>query len=326
MRHRADGLGATAVSWVTAQRQFAHRKNRRFGDGGASPATAQSQCPHQTVRALPNGTTSASGVDENAPFCSFSRRRPLMGGACTELGELRRKMGRPDNIRLTRRDMLKLGAGGAGMFVLTAGGLAVPRGFAGGGGGGGGGSLYIEAFPTSPLILKPFNDPLTIPTAHGAGDPDDVGLDRRACPTRRSRTAWRSSDHEATRASTATTLGCAPAVAGRGRHRPAVRRGLSTTPLVYQIKLAGRRPHVHLVDGAADQQLRQERHAAAAAANANPRNLPESTIYGFNGTLPGPADQRRVRPAPSLVRFENHLDETTTATTARTSARRTTRS
>src|SRR6185503_3431932 len=73
-------------------------------------------------------------------------------------------MGRQDNIRLTRRDMLKLGAGGAGMFMISAGGLAVPRGFAGGGGGGGG-SLYIEAFPTSPLILKPFSDPLNIPSA-----------------------------------------------------------------------------------------------------------------------------------------------------------------
>src|SRR6185437_2580473 len=73
-------------------------------------------------------------------------------------------MSRADNVRLTRRDMLKLGAGGAGMFVLGAGGLAVPRGF-GSGGGGGGGSLYIEAFPTSPLILNPFSDPLNIPSA-----------------------------------------------------------------------------------------------------------------------------------------------------------------
>jgi len=46
-------------------------------------------------------------------------------------------MGRQDNIRLTRRDMLKLGAGGAGMFMISAGGLAIPKGFAGGGGGGG---------------------------------------------------------------------------------------------------------------------------------------------------------------------------------------------
>ena len=68
-------------------------------------------------------------------------------------------MGRAERVRLTRRDMLKLSAGGAGMFALTASGLAVPRGF------GKGGSLYIEAFPTSPLILSPFNDALPVPTA-----------------------------------------------------------------------------------------------------------------------------------------------------------------
>src|ERR671925_769499 len=72
-------------------------------------------------------------------------------------------MAGPDKVRLTRRDMLKLGAGGAGMFMIGAGGFAIPRGFAGGGGGGG--SVYIEAFPTSPLILNPFNDPLNVPSA-----------------------------------------------------------------------------------------------------------------------------------------------------------------
>src|SRR3954447_18206982 len=73
-----------------------------------------------------------------------------------------------NSIRLTRRDMLKLSAGGAGMFALTASGFAVPRGF---GAGGGGGSLYLEAFPTSPLILTPFSDELTIPHALGPADP-----------------------------------------------------------------------------------------------------------------------------------------------------------
>jgi FtsP/CotA-like multicopper oxidase with cupredoxin domain len=83
-------------------------------------------------------------------------------------------MGRQENIRLTRRDMLKLGAGGAGMFALTAGGLAIPRGFASGGSGGSG-NVFIEAFPTSPLILNPFADTpdgqLPIPTALRPMDP-----------------------------------------------------------------------------------------------------------------------------------------------------------
>ena len=108
-------------------------------------------------------------------------------------------MAKAEKIRLTRRDMMKLGAGGAGMFMLGAGGLAVPRGFAGGSGsgsgGGGGGSLYIEAFPTSPLILKPFNDllndpdgaarrvdPTTWDSLGGAARPEQAGLHRPPSP------------------------------------------------------------------------------------------------------------------------------------------------
>src|ERR1700750_2101059 len=75
---------------------------------------------------------------------------------------------------LTRRDALKLGAGGAAMFALSASGLAIPRGFAGGGGGGGG-RLYLEAFPTSPLITRPFYDELPIRQALRPTTPSVVG-------------------------------------------------------------------------------------------------------------------------------------------------------
>ena len=40
----------------------------------------------------------------------------------------------------------------------------------------------------------------------------------------------------------------------------------------------------------------------------NPRYLPGSTIYGFNGTFPGPRINAQYG-YPVLVRFENHLDE-----------------
>src|SRR3954451_22983788 len=85
-------------------------------------------------------------------------------------------MERLDKVSLTRRDMLKLSGAGAGVFALTASGFAVPRGFAGGGGGGGG-SLYLEAFPTSPLIVDPFRDTpenqLVIPQALRPADPSN---------------------------------------------------------------------------------------------------------------------------------------------------------
>src|SRR3954470_15716432 len=66
------------------------------------------------------------------------------------------------DARFTRRDMLKLTAGGAGLLALGGSGLAVMRGFASGGG-----NIYLEAFPTSPLILEPFraDNPLPVPAA-----------------------------------------------------------------------------------------------------------------------------------------------------------------
>lgn len=45
----------------------------------------------------------------------------------------------------------------------------------------------------------------------------------------------------------------------------------------------------------------------SGSSNSNPRKLPPSTIYGFNGTFPGP----RINASygrPAIVRLENHLD------------------
>src|SRR5438045_5368207 len=58
--------------------------------------------------------------------------------------------------------MLRLSIGRAGAFNFTSSRLAVSSGLVKGVGGG---SIYLEAFPTSPLILSPFNDPLTVPKA-----------------------------------------------------------------------------------------------------------------------------------------------------------------
>ena len=51
------------------------------------------------------------------------------------------------------------------------------------------------------------------------------------------------------------------------------------------------------------------------------RTLPPSTIYGFNGTFPGPTDQRRVRQAGPGPLREPPATRTRSASTARTSAR-----
>src|SRR3954468_17646670 len=141
------------------------------------------------------------------------------------------RMARHDNIRLTRRDMLKLSAGGAGMFIIGAGGLAIPKGFAGGGGGG---SLYIEAFPTSPLILKPFNDPLTVPSALRPVDPmrwDSKG----GLPDPKNQDSIGASPNNDYYNKYGQTLGHHQMWPGDGVTSKYA--WLSTTPLVYQIKL-----------------------------------------------------------------------------------------
>jgi Multicopper oxidase len=207
-------------------------------------------------------------------------------------------MARDDKVRLTRRDMLRVSAGGAGVFALTASGLAVPNGLSKGSG-----ALYIEAFPTSPLITKPFNDALSIPTALRPVDP----------------TTWDSKGGVPDR-NTSDSLPASPNNVYRNRYNrtpgthqcwPGDRMTpnftwLSSTPLVYQIKVqvAG-----HGFTSSPVQPINSfgKNVTPPGSRNANPRNLPQSTIYGFNGTFPGPRINAEYGRA-SLVRFENHLD------------------
>ena len=193
-------------------------------------------------------------------------------------------MERLDKVRLSRRDMLKLTAGGAGMFALTSSGLAVSSGL----GSSGSGNIYIEAFPTSPLILSPFNEPLTIPKAaipiaksvvdgwESPPGPDNQDFVKGAAPNR----------HQ-------LFPGTAPV-------------GNYPLPIVYQLKLevAGHDFTSSMVQPI-DSNGRNVR--PPGSANANPRKLPQSTIYGFNGTFPGPMINFEYT-RPAIVRFENHLD------------------
>jgi FtsP/CotA-like multicopper oxidase with cupredoxin domain len=195
-------------------------------------------------------------------------------------------MERVDKVRLTRRDMLRLTAGGAGMFALTASGLAVSSSVAKGGGGGG--SLYIEAFPTSPLILSPFNDPLPIPKAA-------VPVPKSVVDTWSNKPGPDNQD---------LVSGAAPF-----KHQLWPGQGVVgdyPLPLVYQIKVevAGHDFTSSLVQ---PMDSFGKDVAPPGTGNARPRNLPTSTIYGFNGTFPGPMINFEYT-KPALVRLENHLD------------------
>src|SRR3954451_6897807 len=193
-------------------------------------------------------------------------------------------MERLDRVRMTRREMLRLSTGGAAMFALTASGLAVSSGV----GASSSGNIYIEAFPTSPLILSPFDEPLPIPKATAPvaksmvdawanrPGPDNQDFVNGAAPFRHQ--LW---------------PGTAPVVD-------------YPLPLVYQIKLevAGHDFTSSLVQPI-DSNGRNV--TPPRTRNANPRKLPTTTIYGFEGAFPGPMINAEYT-KPALVRFENHLD------------------
>jgi FtsP/CotA-like multicopper oxidase with cupredoxin domain len=208
-------------------------------------------------------------------------------------------MARDGKVRLTRRDMLRLSAGGAGMFALTASGLAVPKGL-----GSHSGSVFIEAFPTSPLIMKPFNDALNIPKALRPVDPahwDSPG----GLPDRNKSDSLPPSPNNVYKNKYNRTPGTHQLWPGDGP--TANYPWLSTTPLVYQLKVqvAG-----HRFTSSPVQPINSlgKNVTPPGSRNANPRNLPDSTIYGFNGTFPGPRINAEYGRG-SLVRFENHLDK-----------------
>src|SRR3954449_1204868 len=204
-------------------------------------------------------------------------------------------------MRVQRRALLKFGAiGSAALALGTAGSLVVPdlkrRGlwtpdgvfdaasisFAN--------AIYTEAFPTSPLILSPFTDELPIPKAlapvpqsvysnwanppgPGDGQQNSLGNERHQI--------W-SSD-----------IG-------------------SPDPIVYEIKL---QVNQHAFTSSQvlpiDQFGKPTQSFDAAGKVYRPgtvRSLPKSTIYGFNGTFPGPMINAEYG-KPALVRFANHLDE-----------------
>src|SRR3954465_11831738 len=157
-----------------------------------------------------------------------------------------------------------------GAFILTSSGFAVSSGL---GKGGGGGSIYLEAFPTSPLILSPFNDPLTVPTA--LRPVPKAGVDGWSSPPG-------TDNQDFVKNATANKHQLWPGEGATANYPWA-----TTTPDVYQIKLevAG-----HDFTSSRGQPIDSQGQNVTppGSANAQPRNLPHTTIYGFNSTFPGP--------------------------------------
>jgi FtsP/CotA-like multicopper oxidase with cupredoxin domain len=179
-------------------------------------------------------------------------------------------------LHLNRRDLFKLSGGillGSAAALRPSHALAqfpLPAGC----------GVQDEPFPTSPLILNPFNDSLPIPVPlkpvpkselaswaypPGPGQQDCDGAYHQVWPSALGLPEplyYRIKLHVAAHSFTTS------------RVQPIDKNGL---PIVHPDGIAG------------------------------PRKLPDSTIYGFNGTFPGPMIYARYG-QPACVRFENDLE------------------
>ncbi|HEY1265059.1 MAG TPA: hypothetical protein VGF06_16130, partial [Terriglobales bacterium] len=245
-------------------------------------------------------------------------------------------MNKPDITKLSRRELIKLS-------LMCGAAVAVPGGRAWAQSCGGfvdqtphdidieTGLTAIEVFPTSPFILSPFTDPLPIPTSMlpGYRQPDGT-LTPNAPDAWRVRTSAFGNnvilppsplpgrqDAMGARPRTAGVPG--PAVPDAGTHQLWTDgSGVSGTnsgirvpgfplpnPKLYHIRV---QVNQHAFTSSLVQPIASGGAPVVPPTGiAGPQALPTSTIYGFNGTFPGPRINSMYG-QPNLVRFENDLD------------------
>ncbi len=192
--------------------------------------------------------------------------------------------------RMSRRTLLRVGAVGAGAVAVTAGralaepylaqrGLLSTDGVLAAASGGLSDLIYIEAFPTSPLIVSPFSDPLPIPKA--------------LAPVAKSvYSRWAK-----------------PPGPGVGQQNSMGNRAASdlaetdrlSGPDRVQDRPAGPAARLHHVAGAADRRQRPAdrfvRRFRQDLPGGHPAEPPAEHDLRLQRHLPGTADQRRIRQA-----------------------------
>ena len=208
---------------------------------------------------------------------------------------------------VSRRTVLRIGAaGGAGVALAVAQGLGRPylasRGLMSPSGVFAAAAetitsaLYLEDFPTSPLILSPFTDPLPVPKALAPVPQSEFkNWAKPPGPGRGQQSSLGNQQHQLWpgRTPEIPTLNSYP------------------DPIVYKIDLLTRThafttSQVLPIDATGQPTVSFDEAGNPVAAGN--RSLPLSTIYGFNGTFPGPMINAEYG-KPVIVRFENHLDE-----------------
>lgn len=200
-----------------------------------------------------------------------------------------------------RRHFLKMGAVGTAAVALgTAGSLVAPnlrkRGLLSADGVFDAASIawadaiYTEVFPTSPLIVSPFQDELVIPKA------------KRPVP---------STDYSGWKSPPGKSYGQQDA-SGKGQHQIWPSQIGYPDPIVYKIDIkidehGFTSSQVLPINSLGQPTISFDRTGKRYDAGAL-RWLPKSTIWGFDGTFPGPRINAEYG-KPVLVRFNNLLDE-----------------
>ena len=203
---------------------------------------------------------------------------------------------------LARRTLLRVGAAGAA--VAAVGGartLAVPylgqRGLLSPDGAFAATStlvgdvlFYAENFPTSPLIVSPFTDALPIPQALRPVPPSEF-------------TGWAQPPGPGYGQQNSL---------GNQRHQMWSGQVGSPDPIVYKMEVvlnthSFTTSQVMPIDKFGKPAVSFDDTGKQVAAGTL-RSLPRSTIYGFNGTFPGPRINAEYG-KPAIVRFVNRLDE-----------------
>ena len=201
-----------------------------------------------------------------------------------------------DALKLNRRDLFKLGGGAiaAAAGLTTSAPQPASAGQAMPGPCSDGGPLYIEAFPASPLILEPFKDDLPVPLPLQPTNPNawvkPVNWSGGSYWDRPS-PSCQDSDF--------------------GSHQIWTSQLSLPDPIYYriQLKLAEHRFTTSKVRA-----IKKDGTPVTGADVAlgypivGDQSLPRSTIYGFNGTFPGPMINASYG-QPCSVRFENLLGE-----------------
>jgi FtsP/CotA-like multicopper oxidase with cupredoxin domain len=187
-------------------------------------------------------------------------------------------MERRSALHLNRRDLFKLSGG------LLLGSAAALRPSSANAGGQfpipGGCGVNGEPYPTSPFILNPFTDPLPIPAPMAPTPLSEVAT-------------WASPPGKGRQDSDFGTHQIWPTEIGLPE------------PLYYRIKL---QVNEHHFTSSKVQPINKYGEAVTHPDGvAGPRTLPGSTIYGFNGTFPGPMIYAQYG-QPCCVRFENDLE------------------